>query len=71
MNIKQQIANKRNYGGLRKATDIRYIVIHYTANDGDSDESNAKYFQGIIDTSTHYFINNNSITQSIPKTNIT
>ena len=34
--IKEYIANKSNYGGKRSTSDIKYIVIHYTGNDGDS-----------------------------------
>ena len=70
MNIKHQIANKKNYGGLRKVEAIKYLVYHYTANDGDSDEANAKYFQGVIGASAHYFTDDNSITQSVPEANI-
>lgn len=67
MNIKTNLANKNNYGGTRKASLIKYIVIHYTANDGDSDESNANYFKNnIVKASAHYFIDNDSITQSVP-----
>ena len=37
-------ASKANYGGTRALSTIKYIVIHYTANDGDTAISNAKYF---------------------------
>ena len=36
--LKTNIANKKNYGGKRNTSSIKYIVIHYTGNDGDSDE---------------------------------
>ena len=65
MNIKKNIANRKNYGGTRNPYNIKYIVIHYTANDGDSDEANANYFKGIIGASAHYFVDNDSITQSV------
>ena len=65
--LKQQIAAKKNYGTKRNVSNIKYIVIHYTGNDGDSDESNAKYFQKkIIEASAHYFVDDDSITQSVP-----
>lgn len=65
--LKQQIADKKNYGTKRNVSNIKYIVIHYTGNDGDSDESNAKYFQKkIIEASAHYFVDDDSITQSVP-----
>ncbi len=65
--IKTQIANKANYGTQRNTSNIKYIVIHYTGNDGDSDESNAKYFKNnIVKASAHYFVDDDSITQSVP-----
>ncbi len=65
--INKQIANKNNYGSKRDVSKIKYIVIHYTGNDGDSDESNAKYFKNnIVKASAHYFVDDNSITQSVP-----
>ena len=42
--IKTQLAHRSNYGGKR-TQKIEWIVMHYTANDGDSDESNGRYFQ--------------------------
>lgn len=67
MNIKTYLANKKNYGALRLLSKIKYIVIHYTANDGDSDESNTKYFaNNVVKASAHYFVDDDSITQSVP-----
>lgn len=64
---KTQIANRKNYGSWRALSKIKYLVIHYTANDGDSDESNAKYFANrIVEASAHYFVDSDSITQSVP-----
>lgn len=64
--IKKAMAHKSNYGGKR--TDaIQYIVIHYTGNDGDTDENNGRYFQGANrNASAHYFVDDDSITQSVP-----
>ena len=60
-------AARQNYGNKRDTKNIKYIVIHYTANDGDTDESNARYFQNhIVQASAHYFVDDNSITQSVP-----
>ena len=65
--IKQQIAAKNNYGSKRDVNKIKYIAIHYTGNDGDSDESNAKYFKNnIVKASAHYFVDDDSITCSVP-----
>lgn len=64
---KQKIANRNNYGGLRNTSKIKYIVWHYTGNDGDTDENNGLYFQrNIVKASAHYFVDSNSVTQSVP-----
>lgn len=67
MNIKTNLANKSNYGSARPISQIKYIVIHYTSNDGDTDENNGKYFKNnIVKSSAHYFVDSDSITQSVP-----
>ena len=65
--LKRNLADKSNYGSSRKAKSIKYIVIHYTANDGDHDESNGNYFHNNkAGASAHYFVDSDSITQSVP-----
>lgn len=65
--FKTKLANSKNYGGKRSLSSIKYIVIHYTANDGDSDDGNANYFKNnIVKASAHYFVDDDSITQSVP-----
>lgn len=67
MEMKEILAHKSNYGAKRSTSNIKYIVVHYTANDGDHDESNAKYFQGANrNASAHYFVDDDSVTQSVP-----
>lgn len=67
MKIKEYLANKNNYGSKRDIKNIKYIVIHYTGNDGDSDEGNSKYFKNnIVKASAHYFVDEDSATQSVP-----
>lgn len=44
MKINKKIAKKISYGGKRNCKDIRYIVIHFTANKGDTAKNNANYF---------------------------
>lgn len=67
--LKTNYADKSNYGGYRSTSKIKYIVIHYTANDGDSDESNAKYFKTPNrKASAHYFVDDDSVTISVPDT---
>lgn len=65
--IKTNIAHRGNYGGTRQLSQIKYIVIHYTANDGDTDENNSIHFKNNdVDASAHYFVDDDSITQSVP-----
>ena len=65
--LKKHIANKNNYGNKRNISDIKRIVIHYTTNDGDTDENNGKYFaNNIKKASAHYFVDDDSVTQSVP-----
>jgi len=65
--FKTNYAAKGNYGGMRNVSDIRFIAIHYTANDGDTDEGNGNYFKSkIVKASAHYFVDDDSVTQSVP-----
>ena len=65
--LKENPSNTGNYGVKRDTSSIKYIVIHYTANDGDSDESNGKYFHNnVVKASAHYFVDSDFITQSVP-----
>ena len=65
--MKTKLANKANYGGKRSTDKIKYIVIHFTANDGDTDENNGKYFaNNVVKASAHYFVDDDSVTQSVP-----
>lgn len=65
--IKVDIAAKENFGGKRDKKEIKYLVIHYTANDGDSAVGNANYFKAhIVEASAHYFVDDNGIIQSVP-----
>lgn len=65
--IKEQLANSENYGGSRNASQIRYLVYHYTGNDGDMAANNAKYFQNnIVKASAHYFVDDTTVWRSVP-----
>lgn len=65
--FKKRLSNRANYGSQRALGKIKYIVIHYTANDGDSDEGNGNYFaNNIVKASAHYFVDGDSVTQSVP-----
>lgn len=66
--MKEKLANRKNYGGAREASQIKYIVIHYTGNDGDHDEGNASYFKNnVVNASAHFFVDDDSITLSVPE----
>lgn len=67
MNIQTYLANPKNYGGKRSTSQIKYIVIHYTGNDGDRSINNCKYFQNnVVEVSAHYFVDDTTIYRSVP-----
>lgn len=50
----------------RKKTDIKYIVIHYTGNYGDTAKDNAVFFaREKVGVSAHYFVDENNVYQSV------
>lgn len=64
---KTLIAKRRNYGSKRSTSIIKYLVYHYTGNDGDTDEANAKYFHNkVVKASAHRFVDDDSVTISVP-----
>lgn len=65
--LKEQLAAAGNYGGSRAAENIRYLVIHYTGNDGDTAANNAAYFQNnVVKASAHYFVDDTTVWRSVP-----
>ena len=66
--IKTMLAHRANYGTKRGGA-IEWLVMHYTANDGDSDTSNGRYFQQPLNpvASAHFFVDDDSITISVPE----
>lgn len=44
LKINELLAKQISYGGMRDLKDIKYIVIHYTGNKGDTAQNNAKYY---------------------------
>lgn len=55
----------------RGRTDsIEYIVIHYTANNGDTAKNNLNYFANNqnLSASAHYFVDENEVCQSVKDT---
>lgn len=67
MNIKSKPCNSANHGGMRDLADIKYIVVHYTANLGDTAKNNADYFaREKVNASAHFFVDENEIWNSVP-----
>lgn len=44
LKINESLAKSISYGGMRDLNDVKYIVIHYTGNKGDTAQNNAKYY---------------------------
>lgn len=67
MNFKQAHSSNFERG---RTKPIKYIVIHYTANDGDTAKDNANYFANILKppSSAHYFVDETSEWQSVKDT---
>lgn len=67
MDRSEKLANRKNYGDKRALSTIEYIVVHYTANDGDSATANANYFaNNLVGASAHYFVDDNNCIRSVP-----
>lgn len=65
--LKELLAAPGNYGSSRAASQIRYIVIHYTGNDGDAAANNAAYYQSnTVEASAHYFVDDTTVWRSVP-----
>ena len=64
MNFMQAAAGNYKKG---RTGGIKYIVIHYTANNGDTAFGNAKYFhrKENLQASAHYFVDENEVWQSV------
>lgn len=63
MNFKQ--ANGANFARGR-TQPIQFLVIHYTANNGDTVQNNLDYFAGnAVGASAHYFVDENGYGQSV------
>ena len=68
MEIKKNLTTQnQNAGTLSR---IKYIVIHYTGNNGDTALANTNYFKSCRGASAHYFVDENSIYQSVEDKNI-
>ena len=56
--IHKKIAKSISFGRKRSKNDIKYIVIHYTGNKGDTAKGNATYFatQNTRTAGAHFFV---------------
>ena len=64
-----KLLTKYNYTKGR-VKPIKYIVLHYTAGNGDTALGNCKYFLGMNrNASAHYFVDDKSIWQSVEDDN--
>lgn len=67
MKIDHIPCNRANYYTSGRSLDsIKYIVIHYTANNGDTARGNAKYFaRESVGASANYFVDQNEVICSV------
>lgn len=68
MEIKKNLTSQNFNAGTEAR--IKYIVIHYTANNGDTAWGNTNYFKQYRGASAHYFVDEDNIYQSIEDKNI-
>lgn len=65
--VKKILSNRNNYGSNRSTDCIDYIVIHYTANNGDTAVNNGNFFKNNnIGDSAHFFVDSNRVVNSVP-----
>lgn len=65
MKINRLITNVNRWEG-RFGNDIKYIVMHYTAGDGDTAKGNCQYFLNEYrGASAHFFVDETSVWQSV------
>ena len=63
------MAKKNSYGSTRALSSIKYIVLHYTGNNGDTALNNVKYFASgnTRSAGAHFFVSQNGdVQQFIP-----
>ena len=67
MDFKQAHSSNFRVGRI---SPIKYIVIHYTANNGDTAKNNIDYFanNSNLSASAHYFVDENEVWQSVKDT---
>lgn len=69
MKINKKTAKPISYDGKRSLTSIKYIVIHYTSNEGDTSKGNAIFFatSNTREAGAHLFVDKQGeIWESVP-----
>lgn len=68
MTIQELACDSSNFTPARSAA-VRYVVVHYTGNKGDTAKNNADYFANNsgLEASAHYFVDENEIWRSVPE----
>ena len=67
MGIYFKQARPENFRAGRKSP-VEYLVLHYTANQGDTARGNLDYFaREVTRSSAHYFVDRNEVCQSVPE----
>ena len=63
-------ADSSNFYSGRGGNSIKYIVVHYTAGNGDTAMNNAQYFHNNsgLQASAHYFVDEHGVVQSVRDT---
>lgn len=63
-----KLAHKKNFSDIpRIKANVKYIVVHYTANNGDTARNNADYYARVaVQASAHFFIDENEVVCSVP-----
>lgn len=68
MNIDYSLPCKSTNYRAGRTSSVKYIVLHYTGNDGSTAWQNAHYFNtSRVEASAHYFIDNDSVYASVPE----
>ena len=67
MGIYFKQARPENFRAGRKSP-VEYLVLHYTANQGDTARGNLDFFaREVTRTSAHYFVDRDEVCQSVPE----
>lgn len=67
--MNSKTANAANFGGKRQQT--KYIVVHWTSNQGDTAKNNADYFaRQAVGAGAHFFVDEREVWQSVPEDRI-